>query len=338
MASLLVYIETDRDRPTSVSLEALGEGRRIASALGGAVYALVVLPGVDQSTMSVQHDELVRELGRRGADKTLLVPAPAYDGPPVWASHGDAVYAACDHVQPLLVLMASNAVGRDMGPRLAARMGAAYMSEPSIECGSRGEIVFSRNAYGRTLRRRLSSESIDHPVVATLTPGSYQTEKGEDESEIILLEAPLATNAQVEYVQSTDDPGASLETARVIVIGGAGVRTAESYALLEELAAALGGEVAATRNLCERGIAPADREVGVGARHVAPSLYVVCGASGSTGHLGAVSSDAEIVAIDKDPEAPIFRVASYGIVGALEDVIPELIKTLGEREEVAATS
>jgi electron transfer flavoprotein alpha subunit len=338
VASLLVYIETEGDRPLPISLEALGEGRRIASALGAALYTVVVLPGVEAGSLSVAHDELVRELGRYGADKTILMPTPGHDGPAVWATHGSALYAACEQYAPLLVLMAGDAVGRDVAPRLAARMGAAYISDPSIECGSRGEVVFSHSAYGRTVRRRLSSEAIDHPIVATLTPGSYRSERGEDEAEVILLEVPIERTSQIEYLDSTDDPGASLETAKVVVIGGAGVRDAKTYALLETLAEALGGEVAATRNLCERGIAPADREVGVGARHVVPSLYIVCGASGSSGHLGAVSSDAEIVAIDRDPDADIFRVASYGLVGELEDVIPQLIDALQDHEAVAASS
>jgi electron transfer flavoprotein alpha subunit len=123
------------------------------------------------------------------------------------------------------------------------------------------------------------------------------------------------------------DAAAAPTLAPVVVTGGAGV-TEKTWPLVEDLARALGGEPGATRALCARGIAPASREVGVGARHVAPQLYIVCGASGSPAHLGAVAPDAEIVAIDRDPEAPIFKIASYGIVGAIEDVVPALIESL----------
>jgi electron transfer flavoprotein alpha subunit len=90
--------------------------------------------------------------------------------------------------------------------------------------------------------------------------------------------------------------------------------------------------------VCNRGLAPTERQIGIGARSVAPELYIVCAASGSSAHLGAISSDAEIVAIDIDPEAPIFRAASYGIVGDLADILPDLIAAIRKHNPVAATS
>jgi electron transfer flavoprotein alpha subunit len=277
-------------------------------------------------------DELIEELGKGGADKVVLVAAPiALDEPPVWATIGAALAGACEELRPALVVFAATAVGADIAPRLAARLGAAFAAHCVVETGPRGEVVFSRKVYGGGFRRRLALDDLDRAAVVTVPPGHAPARGGSD-AEILMFELGAKRDARVERVGGDErDPtadGLALEQARVIVTGGAGV-AASAWPLLEKLAAALGGEVGATRAACERGLAPAAREIGLGARYVAPVLYVVCGASGSAGHLGAVSPDAEIVAIDRDPEAPIFRAASYGLIGSIEDVVPKLLAELG---------
>jgi len=267
-------------------------------------------------------------LGRHGADQVLLMTSAELCGTAAWEPHGSALYAAAERIRPLLVLLAASAAGRDIAPRLAARLGAAFVSEPSIECGPRGEIVFTRTLYRAEYMRRLAAEDIGRVVVATLTPGSYTTARGSaEDAEVLALEAPTFGPSPYELSEA-EDPDGELERAAVVVTAGAGVRTAEQYALLESLAKALGGQVGATRGLCSRGIAPFSREIGVGARHVAPRLYIACASSGSAEHLGAVSQDAEIVAINSDPDAPIFRVARYGIVGDLDEVVPGMLEAL----------
>lgn len=339
MASILVYIHTEGDRPTTAALETLGEGRRIASALGATVYAMVQLSEADDGTLSgPAHTEIVTTLGRYGADKAVIAPGNGARGPALWASHGTALHTAFDYLQPMLVLFAADAAGRDMAPRLAARTGAVFCAEPSVERGPRGEIVFSRTVYGAAFRRRLAADDLDRAVVATLTPGSYRPAEGTDDAEVLFLEVPSEHTSTVEYLDSVADPGAALDTARVVVTAGGGVRDEATYKLVRELADALGGEVAATQAVCARGLAPAERQVGIGARSVAPVLYIACAASGSSAHLGAVSGDAEIIAIDINPNAPIFRAASYGIVGDLADILPDLIAAVREHNPVAATS
>ncbi len=335
MASLLAYVEADGAKPTALALEVLGEARRIASTLGGSLYAVALIA---DDPSPAQRDALVRMLGKHGADKVVLATIPATSGPPVWASHGDGIYEACAHVRPRLVLLPDSGGGRDIAPRLATRLGGVFIAEPSIEYGSRGELVFSRSIYGGTYRQRLIDDDMDQVVVTTLAPGRRALEQGDDDAEVILLGTHPHKSHGVAFDKSTDDPGAALESASVIVMAGAGVRTHETYELVTMLANALGGEVAATRSLCELGIAPAEREVGVGARYVSPTLYIVCGASGSSAHLGAVSGDVEIVAIDKNPDAPIFRVASYGLVGELSDLLPGLIEAVKKTGKLTPTT
>lgn len=333
MANVVCYIELTGDRPAEASLQTLGEGRRIASFLGATLYA--ALPCA--SPPSYGDDDVIAVLGRHGADKVVLIAGPELVGPPLYSSYGHAMVTVCAKIPPSLLLVAATPGGRDLAPRLAAHLGAAWVPEPSIEYGPRGELVLSRTVYGGGFRRRLAADDLERPIVATLTPGSYLKAVGGDEAEVVVLAAEGTAPTPFEEVSRQDDPAAALDTARIVVTAGAGVPR-ESYALVCELAALLGGEVAVTHAAVERGLAGPDRAVGIGGRTVAPRLYIACGASGSAQHLTAVSPDAEIVAINSDPAAPIFRVASYGMVGDVATMLPRLLAALrrGEKSPLGA--
>ncbi len=322
MACVLVHTEVEGDEPTDHARAVLGEGRRIASSLGASLHAVAVIRP-DQEVPAGHR--LIESLGRAGADRVLLVAADR-PTPTLWSTIGPALVTACEQVQPSLVLLAANAGGRDIAPRLAANLGGAYFAEPAVEAGPRGEVVLSRTVYGGDLWRRVSLDELDVVAVATLDDRRAPA-RGEDDAEVVQLEGSVPPDARVEVLGASDDEGAALEQARVIVVAGAGT-TSETLPLVVALAKALGAELGGTRTLCQRGLLPPGREIGVGGRHVAPHLYVVCGASGSVAHLGAVSPDAEIVAIDRDPGAAIFKSARWGLVGKIEDLVPGLIEAL----------
>lgn len=323
MASVLVHTEVDGGLPTDAARAVLGEARRIGSTLGAAVYAVAwVAPGDDDGEAA---QILTDALGRGGADRVVLVPAPA--APSLWLTIGPTLARICEHVRPNLVILPAHGGGRDIAPRLAARLGGAFIAEPAVETGPRGEVVLARPVYGGELWRRVQLDELDQVAVITLS-ADRPAAGGADEAELVRLELPVPEPAGFEVVGSRADDAGALERARVIVVAGAGVAPA-ALPLVEALARALGAELAGTRGACERGHVPAEREIGVGARQVTPDLYVACGASGSTAHLGAVSLDAEIVAIDRDPRAPIFKSARWGLVGAIEDVVPQLLAALG---------
>jgi electron transfer flavoprotein alpha subunit len=193
--------------------------------------------------------------------------------------------------------------------------------------------VLSRTVYGGDLWRRVSLAELDVIVVATLAD-RRAIARGGDEAEVVQLEEIVRADPRIEVLGASDDDGAELERARVIVVAGGGT-SADAMTLVAELARALGAELGGTRSSCLRGLLGHGREIGVGGRHVAPDLYVVCGASGSMAHLGAVSPDAEIVAIDRDPSAPIFRAARWGLVGTIEEIVPGLIAALERGAEPA---
>ena len=323
MANLLVYIERSGKALARASLETLGEGRRIASFLGATLHALLPCAGDDDSAA-------VATLGRHGADRVLLASGVDPDVPPLHATHGHVLAAALARVPATLVLIAATPGGRDLAPRAAARLGAAYVAEPALGYGGDGELVLTRRVYGGTYLRRLSALDLERPLVVTLAPRGQATPRGEAIAEVSTLPV-AAADITVEEIGRVADPGAALDTARVVVTAGAGVDV-ERMALVRALARALGGEVGVTRAAVERGLESSDREIGVGGRLVAPRLYVACAASGSAEHLSAVAPGAEIVAINLDPAAPIFRVATYGIVGDIADVAPGLIAAAGARQ------
>ncbi len=322
MACVLVHTEVDGGLPTDAARAVLGEGRRIGSTLGAAVYAVAwVPPGADDGEPA---RKLCEALGRGGADRVVLVAAPV--APTLWLTIGPALAKLCEHLRPNLVILPAHGGGRDIAPRLAARLGGAFIADPAVETGPRGEVVLARPVYGGDLWRRVQLDELDQVAVITLS-ADRPTAGGADEAEQVRLEIALPGASGLEVIASRADDASALERARVIVVAGAGVSPA-ALPLIEALAKALGAELAGTRGACERGHIAADREIGVGARQVTPDLYVACGASGSTAHLGAVSLDAEIIAIDRDPRAPIFRAARWGLVGSIEDIVPALLTAL----------
>ena len=326
MASVLVYIQTEGACASESSIEALGEARRIATTLGGTLYALVTVPGQGN-----EHEELIESLGRHGADRVALAQRADGNDPCLWSTRSTALLAAVDRVRPNLVVLAGNDPGRDIAPRLAAHLRAAYYADPSVQYGSHGEVVLSRTLYGATHRQRISAEDLDIPIVATLTPGSYKPSPGTDDAEVLFIEHGLQ-DSSFEHLESVPDPGADLDRARVIACAGAGCDD-DATALVAKLADALGGKFGVTRGHQAKRDDASDRVIDVRGRSVSPALYVACGASGSMGHLGAVSPDSEILAVNSDPDADIFRVASYGIVGDVSKVLEGLLDELGKKSE-----
>jgi electron transfer flavoprotein alpha subunit len=327
LANVLVYIELSEEKPTTASLEALGEGRRLASTLGATLDAMVACDKLPEMPIGSESDDLIALLSAAGADRVIVLTAPQLRGSMLYATHGDAIAATCEEERPTMILFPATAGPRDVAPRLAARMGAAYVPEPAFEYGPHGELVLARTVFGGLFRRRLAVEDLEHPVVVTVSPGALREEQGDEEAEVVMLAAPPLEKPPIEELGSEPDQAAALELARVVVCAGAGVGPG-GWELVCQLARALGGEAAATHEACLRGYAPPEREVGIGARRIAPRLYVACGASGSAAHLVALSGDTEIVAINSDERAPIFRVAQYGIVGDLHQVVPELLRAL----------
>ncbi|HEY3357492.1 MAG TPA: FAD-binding protein [Polyangia bacterium] len=306
MANILVYIELDGDRPLPASLAALALGRRIASTLGATNYAL--LPCAARP--SYGDDDAIAVLSRHGADKVLLATHAKLAGPPLSVTHGPVVVAACTALPPTLVLFASTAGARDIAPRLAAQLAAAYLAEPHVSLEPDGSLVLTRATHGGRTLRRLRAQDLERPLVLTLDPGQPPRPTGDEEAEVVVL-PPTGAGDGFEELERHAETAPSLASARVVVGAGAGLGP-EAYGVAHDLAAALGGEAGLTREAAQ-GAGPSTRIIDATGQRISPRLYIACAASGSFSHLGGVGAET-MVAINRDDKAPIFEVARYGLV------------------------
>jgi electron transfer flavoprotein alpha subunit len=327
VANLLVYIERAGGEPTGPSLEALGAGRRVASCLGGTLYALLPSDGQEGDR------EAVAQLARHGADKVVVVGRVDASLPTLHVTHGHLLTAALAAVPSALLILPATPGGHDLAPRVAARLGAAYFAEPTLELGGPGELILTRRVYGGRYQRRLSTNELERPLVVTIGAGAGGLRRGSGVAEMLQVQAEEARSPISEVSAVTEADGA-LETARVVVTAGAGVEPS-AYALLRELAEVLGGQLAVTSGAARRGLGSSERAVGAGARRVAPRLYLACGASGSPEHLAGVAAGARIVAVNRDRAAPIFHAAAYGMVGDVAEVAAGLLAAARRREATA---
>lgn len=186
MASLLVVIELIGDRPRPASLELLGQARRVASSLGATVYAVAPCTG----TPGYGDDDLIAILSRTGADKVLLAASEAHAAPLRWGTHGGAVLAACALMHPVLVMLADGEGARDLGGRVASRLGAAALCDAYVEACD-GRLVIGEGEGGRLGPARLDGE-LDFAVLALVPPGRYAPATGDEEAEVEVLEPPSA--------------------------------------------------------------------------------------------------------------------------------------------------
>jgi electron transfer flavoprotein alpha subunit len=233
-----------------------------------------------------------------------------------------------------VILLPASQMGRDLAPRLGAKLGAGVAADCTALEVSGGEIVATRPVYAG---KAMVSVKVTSPVkVFTLRPNVFTATAGAGSATVqaaapALADADFAAKAtSVKVAQGRPD----VTEASIIVSGGRGMKGPEHFHLVETLADVLGGAVGASRAVVDAGWRPHDEQVGQTGKTVSPSLYVACGISGAVQHIAGMSSSKCIVAINKDKDAPIFQIADYGIVGDVFDVLPaltaELKKTLGK--------
>lgn len=265
---------------------------------------------------------LAADLGARGADGVLVVDDPrlAAYSPDGWAA---VLAGLAAERAPAVILGSTSARGRDLVPRLAARLGAGLASDAIEVALEGGRLQALRPIYaGKALAR---VRVLTDPQIATIRPNSYPPSEtavaGSVETVPLGEYAALTRSGGVEAAKSERPDVAE---ADIIVSGGRGLGGPEHFHLIEALADALGAAVGASRAVVDAGWRPHGDQVGQTGKTVAPTLYVACGISGAVQHLAGMKTSKYIVAINKDPEAPIFSVADYGIVGDIFEVVPAL--------------
>ncbi|MCR4404222.1 MAG: electron transfer flavoprotein subunit alpha/FixB family protein [Candidatus Acetothermia bacterium] len=317
---ILTFIEERKGAIVDASLEALTIGRRLAKDSGLPLVALLIGAELER------HLPKLREFG---AERAILVESPALGSysPPGYAK---ALVNTIREKGPKVVLAGATAMGKELLGRAAARLErglATNCTELSLRDGS---LRLVRAVWGGIIFADV--ELAGEPQLLTLMPHAFPAEPElNDRLEIERLEAPLEEadlRLVVRELIETVRKGVSLNEAEVVVAGGRGVGSEEGFKKLEELASLFGGAVGATRIAINNGWRPPEEQIGQTGVRVAPKLYFACGISGAVQHMVGCKDAKIIVAINKDPQAPIFARADYGIVGDLHEVVPALIEEL----------
>jgi electron transfer flavoprotein alpha subunit len=318
---ILTYIETREKKIKKASLEALSEAGRTAAALGTGTAAVVVGTGMEG---------LAAELHSCGASRVYLLENPALD------RYSTQDYAAVlanltKKLNARAVFFSATAMGRDLAPRLAARLGVGLASDCTRVSAKDGALEFTRPIFaGNAL---LTFRLTCSPQVVSLRPNVFPlgvAAAGGGETIKDAVELPAA-RTRAEVTEVIQEGGAELDVseADVIVSGGRGMKGAENFALLREIAELIPrSAVGASRSAVDSGWIGHQHQVGQTGKTVSPNLYMAFGISGAIQHLAGMSSSKLIVAVNKDPEAPIFKVADFGVVGDLFQVIPPLKEEL----------
>jgi len=314
MAGILVFVEQRGGEVRKASLQALSEAKR----QGGAVSAVLPGSGVGDAAAG---------LAAWGADK-IYVADDAKLGLYSAEGYAEAVVKVVEQEQPSAVFFAGTAMGRDLAPRVAARLGVGAIPD-AVGLTLDGDSFKVRRPVYSGKAFATADTAGNSPQVISLRPNVFAAEEGGGAGEVIALDG-LSLSIRAVVKELVEAAGGELDVAEadVIVSGGRGIKGPENFALIKSLADALGGAVGASRAAVDAGWIEPSHQVGQTGKVVSPSLYVACGISGAIQHLAGMSSSKVIVAINKDPDAPIFKVADYGVVGDLFDVIPPMVEAI----------
>ncbi len=312
MANGVLAITEQRDgKFRKVAYEVVSEGRRIADGLSGPLTVVVMGNAVDA---------LAEEIKAFGADKLLVLDDPALADYRTDA-YTNALAACLPAVDPAVVLLGATAQGKDLAARLAARLNAGLAMDCTAVKVAAGTVTCTRPMFGGKLFADVTIQGT--PQVIAVRPNVMAIQRVAREAAV---EKPAVQPGEVKtsVVENLMDAGGKVELteAEVIVSGGRG--TGGNFQPLEALAVALGGAVGASRSAVDEGWRKHGDQVGQTGRVVSPALYIACGISGAIQHLAGMSTSKVIVALNKDPEAPIFAKADYGIVGDIFQLLPAI--------------
>ena len=315
MADILLYLETAHGSAGATlkkpAAEVATAGRALADAAGGQLVALVT-GGVADAAAT---------LGKYGVDRVLTVDGPAF------ATHlldpqAAALEAAVASVSPRAVLLAATVLGKELSAYVAERAGMALVAD-AVSVSLEGDrLIASKPKYAGKAVARIAA---DGPAFVSIRPNAIPAaESAREASAEDLAVETVASRIRLREVVAAKEKQLELTEAETIVSGGRGIGSAENWNIVLDLAAALGAAHGASRAVVDAGWRPHAEQVGQTGKTVSPNLYVACGISGAIQHLAGMSSSKVIVAVNKDAEAPIFKVADYGIVGDVNEVLPML--------------
>jgi len=301
----------------NVSLEAIAAAKTVAG--GGEIVGLLF-----GDTVQTLGEEMIKY----GADRVITVEHPhlkhyTSDG------FGQAFMAVYEQEKPEAIVFGHTALGKDLSPKIASKLASGLVSDVTAIEGEGDDAVFVRPIYSGKAFEKVKNK--DGLLFITVRPNNIEPLAKDDSrsGDVSSISVDITNLRSVisEVVRKSTE-GVDLSEAKVVVAGGRGVKSAEGFAPLEELAQLLGGAVGASRGACDADYCDYSLQIGQTGKVVTPDLYIAAGISGAIQHMAGMSNSKVIVAINKDPEANIFKVADYGIVGDLFEVIPMMIEEI----------
>jgi len=318
---ILVFIEHRDGAINKTSFEGIAAAQSLAGDLNQKVSAVILGADVAALTEQISSYDVTEAIGGRNEKLANYTP----DG------YTDAMEALIRELDPQFVIMPHTYLVRDYAPKLAARFGKSLISDCVRARVANGAVTFTRRIFQGKIDADVVSDG-EAPIFATFQSGAYrgdQAAKGSAAAavraiDVKVAEVRMTPEAPFQEVKAAVD----LSKAEVIVAIGRGIKSKDNIAMAEKLCEALGADLAASRPICDAEWLPIDRQIGSSGQTVAPKLYVALGISGAIQHLVGMKNSGTIVAINKDPEAPIFDIADYGIVGDLFEAVPVLTEEI----------
>ncbi|MGY5880140.1 MAG: FAD-binding protein [Candidatus Thorarchaeota archaeon] len=319
-----VFCETNEGRLRSVALELITEGRVLADALGEKIVAVLIGHEIEKHTDTLIH---------QGADKVIVVDDKIFADYTTDA-YTIAMTSLIAPRKPSVVLFGATGNGRDLAPRVAARMGVGCTADcTGLEIDDERQLVQTRPAFGGNIIAEIITPA-RRPQISTVRPNVFKPSEpdtsrtGEVEKADIQISPVQVRTRVLEKVSEVVEGMKSVEEADIIVCSGRGIKDPANLELPKQLADLLDAAVGGSRPIVDLGWLPPTQQVGQSGRTVCPKLYFALGISGQIQHLAGMSSSDLIVAINKDPEAPIFSSSDFGIVGDIFTIVPELISEI----------
>ena len=336
-----VFAQQVDNELSSIAFELIGKGKDLAADLGTEVTAVLI--GSDVKG-------LADELAAYGADKVIVVDDPElkdYRTEP----YTHALSSVIEKYKPEIVLVGATAIGRDLGPKVSARVKTGLTADCTVlEIGDfplnplpnqeqkHNQLLMTRTAFGGNTIATIACPNT-RPQMATVRPGVMQKREKIEGAKAVVEEFNPGFTPNNQYVEilkvvKAVNDVADIMDAKILVSGGRGVGSAENFKLLEDLAEVLGGTVSCSRAVVDSGWKPRDLQVGQTGKTVRPNVYFAIGISGAIQHVAGMEESDIIIAINKDETAPIFDVADFGLVGDLNKILPQLTASL--KAEMAA--
>ena len=327
---ITVYVDHVNGEIHPVTFELLGKAGELAKKINHPVYAIFIGSGIEKKAEELLH---------YGVDKVFVVDAPELKDFQM-ESYTAAFEAFVNEIKPSAILVGATPVGRQLAPRVASRFNTGLTADCTIlDIHENTDLVQIRPAFGGNIMAEILTPN-SRPQLATVRYKIMDAPErsAEAKGEIVKISVPsekLKTRTQVLGITQKQKEK-SIENADILVVAGRGLKKKEDIALVRELADALGGDIACTRPLAEAGWLDAKHQIGLSGRTVRPKLIITCGVSGAIQFVAGMNNSDNIFAINTDPNASIFKVANYAVIGDIYEVIPKLIEQVKQGKGVKA--